>query len=88
MDDRLDGVASEHPVQGLVIAYIQLVRGDRAASQPADRVECPGELFEKLSTTTTSCPRPSSSRQVWLPMKPAPPVTSTTAIDRLLLSYG
>ena len=32
-------------------------------------------LLAKLSTTTTSWPASSSSRQTWLPMYPAPPVT-------------
>ena len=31
--------------------------------------------LDRLSTTTTLYPRSSSSTQVWLPMKPAPPVT-------------
>ena len=30
-----------------------------------------------LSMTVTSCPSPSISSTVWLPMKPAPPVTRT-----------
>src|SRR6266700_214248 len=33
---------------------------------------CPNE---RLSRTTTSCPRANSARTVWLPIYPAPPVT-------------
>src|SRR5579884_2058108 len=31
----------------------------------------------RLSTTTTSCPAPSSRATTWLPMNPHPPVTTT-----------
>ena len=33
--------------------------------------------LHRLSTTMGVCPASSSSTQVWLPMYPAPPVTST-----------
>src|SRR5918998_5235977 len=51
------------------------------------RSRAAGVLLEKSSTTTTSCPCSSSSTAVWLPMKPAPPVTRTVvgwATGRLL----
>ena len=43
------------------------------------RTRCRDTSLElhRLSTTMGVCPASSSSTQVWLPMYPAPPVTST-----------
>src|SRR6185312_4882199 len=47
------------------------------------RTSASGELLAWLSTTTTRYPCCSSSTQVWLPMKPAPPVTRTVGASWL-----
>ena len=68
-------------------------RSSRAASRTSPSTNCTGrpvssatrsratgELLAKLSSTTSSWPASSSTTQVWLPMKPAPPVISRRAM--------
>ena len=42
---------------------------------------------ERSSNATGSLPDAASALQVWLPMKPAPPVTRTVSIDQLCFQH-
>ena len=46
MDHHLNRILGEHLVEGLVVPQIQLIGGDRAASQPGHASSAAGELFE------------------------------------------
>jgi len=75
VDDGVDGVGAEDRSQGLPVPDVRLLKVRPAAGDFLDAVE--DLLLQRLSTTATSCSAFISSTTVWLPIKPAPPVTNT-----------
>src|SRR5512146_2872409 len=70
MDDGVYSVAQQETPHEVMISDIALDELRLGRYRPANPVD-------RLSTTRTSSPASSSSSTIWLPMKPAPPVTST-----------